>query len=184
MKIALCLSGQPRSALRTAPIIKQNIIDYNRNKGHIVDVFMHMNYDPNNQYIEKTHLDNGRCFLDKDIDTKLKQIYEPKLCYVEKSNNFNNPNIKMPEDRYKRSMDMNKHRNMSREEHRNHTIKQLMSMYYSIFRSNDLKEMYSKTNGFTYDYVIRLRYDAYPKKPLDFIKLGIDKHHIYYQKNQ
>ena len=181
MKIALCLSGQPRNALLTAPVIKKFIIDYNQNKGHKVDVFMHMHYDPDSQYIEKTHLDSGRCYLDKDIDEKLKEIYHPKMCYVEKPHNFNIPSFKIPEDRYKRSMELNSHRHMTREQHRDHTVKQLISMYYSIFRCNDLKEMYAISNGFEYDYVIRLRYDACPLSPLDFEKLNIDDSHIHYQ---
>ena len=58
MRVAVCLSGQPRNALITYEYIFQNIIQPNN-----ADVFIHMNYDENNLYMEKTHIDKGNCIL-------------------------------------------------------------------------------------------------------------------------
>jgi hypothetical protein len=41
-KVALCISGQPRSALETFSLIYENIIVPNN-----ADVFIHMNFDSN-----------------------------------------------------------------------------------------------------------------------------------------
>lgn len=40
MKVAICISWQPRCALETYPLIYENIIIPNN-----ADVFIHMNYD-------------------------------------------------------------------------------------------------------------------------------------------
>lgn len=180
MKIALCLSGQPRNADKTLPFIYQNIINANRLNGDEVDVFIHLNYDSENSYIEKSHLDNNNCYLPKFIDKYVIEAYKPTKYLIEKpSKKMNNPNIKIPPKRLENCHKMNKHRNMSDEEQSNHIIKQMTFMFYSIFKCNELKEKYAQENGFVYDYVIRLRFDAVPLLPL--ICRNYDSNYIYYQ---
>lgn len=157
MKVALCLSGQPRCALKTFPYIYENIIQPNN-----ADVFIHMNYDAENPYIEKRHLDNGNCILEKGIHQQVIDLYKPIRYLVEKPKQMFKPTIMFPENRILDVMNMNKHRNMTREESKIHSCKQLLSMYYSIYKSNELKETYANENGFVYDYVIRLRFDCLP----------------------
>lgn len=173
MKIALCLSGQPRDALQSYPYIKKNIIEVNN-----CDVFMFLNYDKENNYIEKSHKDKGNCRAIKNIDQDLINLYKPIKYLVEKQKNFNNPDLKIPEGRYERSQMMNKKENWSREQHRDYTIRQMISMYYGIFKCNELKETYSLENGFKYDYVIRLRYDVAPLTKLKINKF--DNKFIHY----
>jgi len=48
MRVALCLSGQPRNALYTFSYIYNNIIKPNN-----ADVFMHLNFENDNRYIIK-----------------------------------------------------------------------------------------------------------------------------------
>lgn len=180
MKIALCLSGQPRKAEISFQFILKNIIEANKQKGDEVDVFIHMNYDNDNRYIEKSHLDNNVCNLQQDIDKYVLQIYQPKRYLIEKpSNKMNNPNIKVAPKRLENFHKMNSHRNMSDEEQKNHIVKQMTFMFYSIFKCNELKEKYAQENGFVYDYVIRLRFDAVPLSPL--ICRNYDSNYIYYQ---
>ena len=174
MKVALCLSGQPRCALKTFPYIKENIIDPNN-----ADVFIHMHYDTNNLYIEKSHSDNGNCLIEKDIDSKIIELYNPVRYLIEKPRNFYNQNIKIPLKRLESYKKMNYHKNWSDEEHSNYIIKNMISMYYSIYKSNEIKEIYSMENNFVYDYVIRLRFDALPQCKL-YCK-DYDKNYIYYQ---
>jgi hypothetical protein len=62
-RVAVCISGQPRAAKETFHLIMNNLIIPNG-----ADIFIHMNYDPNTLYIEKSHADNGICHLEYDID--------------------------------------------------------------------------------------------------------------------
>lgn len=48
-------------------------------------------------------------------------------------------------------------------------IVSVFSMYYKILKANLLKEVYEKINGFTYDIVIRTRFDLSIDSPLNYI---------------
>ena len=161
MKVALCLSGQPRRALETYPYIYQNIIQPNN-----ADVFIHMNYDESNLYMEKSHIDKGICILEKGIDQQIINLYNPKSFLIEKPYNFQKPNININEKRLERTKEMNKHKNMSDEETKSYIIRQMTSMFYSIYKVNELKELYANQNGYVYDYVIRIRFDLMPLEPI------------------
>ena len=173
MKVALCISGQPRNALETFPYIYNNII-----KPNDADVFFHMNYDSSIDIIEKSHADKGNCKCPPNIDTQLIELYKPKVFLIESPKNFKNIKIKIPPARLERSKKMNKHKNWTDEEHTSYTIRQLYSMYYSIYKSNELKELYALENGINYDYVIRIRFDLLPQQPI--ICSNYDPAYIYY----
>lgn len=172
-KVALCISGQPRRALETYSFIYENIIKPNN-----ADVFIHMHYDPNNLYIEKAHADNGNCYLQPNIDKQIIDLYQPKRFLIESPRDFKKPNIRIPEKRLEGIKHMNRHKNWTDEEHTQHIVKQLTSMYYSIYKSNELKEVYSNENGIVYDYVIRIRFDILPKEPI--ICSRLDPNYIHY----
>lgn len=173
-RVALCLSGQPRSVRKTFPYIFENIIKPNN-----ADVFVHINYDPSDNYIEKTHLDGGCCEYTENMIDVIQELYNPVRMLFEKPINFCNKNLMVPEVRTRRMQNANKHRNMSFQDTEKHVLKQMISMFYSIFKCNELKEMYSYENNFVYDYVIRLRFDAIIQKPLICKELSLD--FIYYQ---
>jgi hypothetical protein len=172
-RVAICISGQPRRALETFPYIYANLIEPNK-----ADVFIHMNYDKTNLYIEKSHADNGNCILEDNIDSKIIELYKPQKYLVESPHNFQKSNIKIPEKRLENIKKMNHHKNWSDEQHTNHFVKQLTSMYYSIYKSNELKEVFSNENGFVYDYVIRIRFDILPLEPIIFS--NYDPNFIHY----
>jgi len=176
MKVALCISGQPRYAEETYPYIYNNIILPNN-----ADVFIHMNYSKETKYIERTHLDNPHknCIYKDNIDDIVLQLYKPIKYQIEEPKSFTKASIQISPSRLQRSMEMNSHKNWSEEEHKAHTIKQLLSMYYSIFKCNELKETYANENNIVYDYVIRIRFDIKPHAPL-FCK-NYDPSFIYYQ---
>jgi len=73
---------------------------------------------------------------------------------------------------------MNLHKNWTDEQHSNHIVKQLTSMYYSIYKANELKEMYANESGIVYDYVIRIRFDFLPLNPI--ICSNLDPNFIHY----
>jgi hypothetical protein len=173
MRVALCISGQPRKALETYLSIYENIIKPNN-----ADVFLHMHYDKENSYIEKLHLDKGICVLEKDIDEKIIELYQPVKYIIETPRNFQKPNFQIPEKRAQGIQSMNQHRNLSMEESRKHCVKQMTSMYYSIYKCNELKELYANENGILYDYVIRVRFDFVPHQPL--VCSQLDPHFIHY----
>lgn len=161
MKVAVCLSGQPRKGLESYPYIFKNIIEPNN-----ADVFIHMHYDSNNLFMEKSHANNGNCILKNGIDTELIQLYQPKKYLIEAPRNFKKSNIQLDEKRLLRSKQMNSHKSWSDKEHSEYTIKQILSMYYSIYKSNELKEIYSNETGIIYDYVIRVRFDLMILTPI------------------
>ena len=173
MKVALCISGQPRQALLTYPYILKNIIEPNQ-----ADVFIHMNYDSDTLFIEKLHADNGNCLLEKGIDGQLIDLYKPKKYLVEKPRDFKKINIGIPEKRLENIKKLNNHKNWKDEEHVQYHVKQLTSMYYSIYKANELKELYANENGFVYDYVIRIRFDLLPMEPI--ICSNFNKDSIHY----
>lgn len=173
MRVAICLSGQVRSAKECFPFIYENIIKPNN-----ADVFFHTYFDPSNLYMEKTHIDRGDCFLHPKIIEEIISLYKPVAYLVEKPKNLLKPSLEMSETRLKRSIEFNSNKNWSREQHKHHIIKQMMSMFYSIFKANELKENYANENGFIYDYVIRVRFDLVPLTPLNCSLY--DKNKIYF----
>jgi hypothetical protein len=173
MKVALCLSGQPRQALETYSYIFKNIIEPNN-----ADVFIHMHYDKNNLFMEKSHADSGNCILEKDIDKKIIELYKPIRYLIEAPRNFKKSNLKLDEKRLLRSKNMNSHKNWSDKENTEYTIKQVMSMYYSIYKCNELKELYSNETDIIYDYVIRIRFDLKIMTPI--ICINLNPNILYY----
>ena len=172
MKIALCLSGQPRNYREAFPYIYNHIILPNS-----ADVFFHTWFDPNNRYMEKQHLGRGNCEAPEQTVEELVALYNPKAFLVEKPKLFNKPNLVISQKRIEHCRGMNP--NMSDEECRVHMIKQHTSMYYSFFKSNELKEHYAHENGIVYDFVIRLRFDCVPLTPI--VLESLDPHYLYFQ---
>ena len=72
-RVALCLSGQPRKAIENFPAIYKNIILPNN-----ADIFIHLNYDQNNKYIVKSHIDKGDCTYEDNIGEKVIELYKSK----------------------------------------------------------------------------------------------------------
>jgi len=173
MKVALCISGQPRQALETYPYILKNIIEPNN-----ADVFIHMHYDAENLFMEKLHADKGNCQLEKGIDQQIIELYQPKRHLIESPRNFQKPNIGIPEKRLENIKKMNHHKHWTDHQHIQYHVKQLTSMYYSIYKANELKEIYANEEGFVYDYVIRIRFDLLPLEAI--LCESLDTNFIHY----
>jgi hypothetical protein len=173
MRVAVCISGQPRNARDTFPYIYNHIVIPNN-----ADVFIHTYFDPENLVMEKTHIGRGDCQLDAKVIDEIIHNYKPVRYLVEKPKAFAKPNIIVPENRIRMSKELNPCDDWDVEQHKKHVLKNMMSMYYSIFKANELKENYANEQGFVYDYVIRVRFDLVPMMPIQCASL--DPNVLYY----
>lgn len=151
MKVALCLSGQARFLSECFyESMKPNILDV-----YHPDVFIHT-WDTLNMS-GKFFINGGNHVMGKEIPENLMQVmlelYKPTRYLIQSQKVFESgkwsgrlmPGIKSDH---------------------------LLSMFYSIKQSNDLKQKYEQENNFTYDWVIRIRFDmALPSGPLTLEEL-------------
>lgn len=161
VKVALCLSGQPRCYRETFPYIYKHIIEPNQ-----ADVFFHTWFDKSEPYMEKFHMNRGECHLRESTLDELVLLYKPKDYMAEKQREFKKPNLQVPQKRIQNVLSCNKELNWTEEQAKSHVVKQNTSMYYSIFKANELKENYASQNNIVYDYVIRCRFDCIPLAPI------------------
>jgi hypothetical protein len=158
MKIALCLSGQPRYFNICYPNIKKLIIErYNP------DVFFHCWW--NSSYVGQRfdfspHANNRTGTWVENTDAKLLELYNPKKYKFE-------PHI---------SFDTTILNGAFFAQQSPHI---LYSMWYSIFQANELKKQFETEYAFIYDIVIRLRFDiVFNQFKIDFLKLDLDYIHV------
>lgn len=162
MKIALCLSGQPRFVDEVAPFILQNVCE-----GYDVDVFAHIWFDEellNRPYKIGANGDqwiNQR--LDKDAITKLVTIYNPKKYIVEPSKKFIDPTVHFETSlqRYWTWGDYT-------QEFRDRIINNTLSYFYSLNQVNNIKKNYEYQEGFKYDWVVRCRTDTVLQTKIEY----------------
>lgn len=173
MKVALCLSGQPRCYRDSFPYIYNHIIVPNN-----ADVFFHTWFDKSNRYMEKIHMDRGNCQANENTVEELLALYKPKDYLVEKQREFLKPTLQINDSRLKSFLNLNANRGWTEEECRKHSVKQNLSMFYSIAKANELKENYANQNGIVYDFVIRLRFDCVPLIPISME--SFDPNFLYY----
>lgn len=155
-KIALCISGQPRSVDEGYPYINEHFI-----KKYNPDIFIHSWYDPDKVgkefdfSIKYNRNDKWRDGIDKHLIS----LYNPKKYLIEKPKVFD----------------------LSKLQHGNYELLSpyaVSSMLYSIFKSNELKKEYEIENEFTYDVVVRMRTDVQIKNfNIDLNNINIDALH-------
>ena len=167
MKTAVCISGQPRFFDIGQHFIYNNII-----KPNDCDVFLHAWYDknkPGSPYSCASWNEGMSDVSGEETDRILLEMYQPKLYTFEPEyKSFPTPRD-IEEYETKNTTDA--------------TANIIFSMFDSICKSIKLKEKYEKENDFTYDCVVRLRYDCAVIDSIDFS--GISKHQdfansIYY----
>lgn len=139
VKVALLLSGQPRFINSLGyKSIKENILNkYN------CDVFCHFWWNPDGgEYITAPWSTLGKLEIPKNVDKDIKKLYHPKKIKWDYPLNPNN--VKKI---YSRSCHLSSSYN-------------LPSMYLSMKQSYLLYKEYIDATEESYDFVIRLRYDA------------------------
>ena len=135
--------------------------------------------------MEKGEKDRGECFLKKDIDSVLLDLYKPKKHIIEKQKfkNFNNYKINYfgaPEKYIENYNNCGNNKSLTKEEMKLRVIRYThLSQLYSIFKANLIKEEYSLENNILYDCVIKLRFDCFPLKPL--VCKNYNMNFIYYE---
>lgn len=137
MKVALCISGQPRYLDDGYSTIKKVFDRFGD-----LDVFVHTWWDESykNKPIEfAPNLTYGRsCFWESDTLEKINKLYSPKTLSYEPSKTFET----FPDIPYGKSNPNSIH-----------------SGWYSVYKCNELKKQYEIENNFEYDLVIRCRFD-------------------------
>ena len=140
MRIALCISGQPRNIDRGIENILQNMkFDF--------DVFMHTwwDKDSNKETFKKILYDGSKdevsSPMDNDWISHLYKSFDVKKMAIEEQIQLKVP--KVLEDRKLKF---------------SHTFG-ICSSLYSVYKCNELKRQYESENGFVYDWVIRTRSD-------------------------
>jgi len=171
MKIALCLSGQPRAMKIGYKFIKKYLLD--PNEEHEIDIFLHAWF--NEEEVGKSYSsaqqypDGYVGIVEKNTNVFLLDKYEPKKYKIEKQIDF-------------------KEYSSGFKNHPNAKQDILCSIFYSMYVSNNLKKEYELENNFEYDLVVRTRYDLGYYQPVIFSnhKDQLDKISVLngYQKDQ
>jgi len=180
MRVAVCLSGQPRFVEECYPSIYNNII-----KPNDADVFIHGWYDE--EMLSKPYKYGGNGGwkdkrIEKDIHKKVVDLYEPIDYLFE-------PQIKFACDKIDFRKSILKYQAGALEEcveasedfevYCNRLLFNQTSMFYSIFQANHIKERYSWNNNTHYDVVIRCRFDVKVGDPI--IAKDYDLDYVYYE---
>ena len=144
MKIALCISGQPRVVEHGYKCLEKNLI-----KDHNVDTFIHTWYD---KTITSTSEYGGGFTFNENVKQEILDLYTPVSSIFEPPINtlpgYDSRNTSMHYAQY--------------------------CMFYGIKAANDLKLKYEQSCSFKYDVVIRTRFDAGLLQPIDFDNLNTD----------
>jgi hypothetical protein len=152
MKIALCLSGQPRNIKIGYKFIQKYILD--PNKLYEIDIFCHSWFDSQEigkSYSSAQQYEYGYVGkVEENIDKFIINNIKPKKYIIEKQIDFND---------YSKTFIS----------HSNAKQDMLSSMFYSMYISNKLKKEYEIENNFIYDLVVRTRYDLAYFEPITFL---------------
>ena len=179
MRIAVCLSGQPRFVDECFNGIKKNIFDVNSN--HKIDVFVHTWYSKElcNKvlYVNEMSSFSGEATISENSLESINELYKPTKFIHEEPKKFSSTvNFEGSLEKYLTGY---KNSGLSKEDYRNIKLESTYSMWYSIMKSNLLKKEYELENNFTYDFVLKLRFDSIVTNPIIFDTF--DKNILYYQ---
>lgn len=155
MRVALCISGQPRCVQRGYEHIKKNIIDFNGN----VDVFFHTWFDPSvvgKRFMQAAQMHVASEPISAETPQILDDLYKPSKRVVEPQRDFD---VKDYANRKLQFIN----------------VFYQLSALYSLMVVNDLKKQYEMEHGFVYDSVIRIRFDFGIRAPIFMEAHSMDK---------
>jgi len=124
------------------------------------DVFIHM-WHMGDEWVKKLNSGNSsdivfspHAYLDyRDLSQdEIQRYYQPKKYLVEDINQFNNHFNKLRDELVKECTD-----GISESHSRNNS---LISMYYGLYKSDQLRRQYEIENNFKYDVVVKMRFDS------------------------
>lgn len=174
MKIAVCVSGSLRQYKTCLPYFNKYIIEDLTDKGHSVDVFLHLwKFTTNTKNIKHNH----KWYNDEEnlTDDEIIALYKPKKYIIEEFSDkrmeeiikSQNGEFLLERTKGLENLDMNSKKGLNERRMVN-----MYGMHYKIYECNELKKEYEKDNG-KYDVVIRTRPDLIFQKPLDFYEKDI-----------
>jgi hypothetical protein len=167
MKIALCLSGLPRFISEAAPNIKSCLI-----QNYDVDVFAHTWYSQN-QVMRTDGSDMWSSFrYTENPQDNIKQHYNIKDIIVEEPINFYSNSI-LHKYNFIPTLEIFMSHFLT-ESGKEYYINMVHSMWYSIYKCNQLKLKFEQDNNIKYDIVIRSRFDTVFSNPIDFQRYDIN----------
>lgn len=179
MRIALCLSGQPRFIKEAAPYIIQNVC-----KGYQVDVFAHFWFDESITDHPYKYGGSGKWVdqrISKTAITDFISLYNPVKYVVEPSKKFVDTQLKT-DYCYKPNGELvswTKHWKESNEpNYRNRMVNNWLSYHYSLSQVSRLKKEYEYEHDFKYDFVVKSRSDIILDNK--FIYEHYDKNVVHY----
>lgn len=140
MRVALCISGMPRSFRRAYPSIKTNLID-----PHSCDIFIST---WKSEVVDEM-------FPETDSAEEFIELYNP---------------IKFDIEIYNARREATFQTNIFhlRSDQAGRSVRRMIPMYYKIFLADLHRSIYEQENGFTYDVVVRCRSDLEFTSPVNF----------------
>lgn len=152
MKVAVCISGQPRSVEQGFEPISRFVLNTNR-----PDVFVHMWWDPEQIGKPFTHYANRIASgpLQENSLTQIINLYKPVAMHYE-------PQIQFDGQKYN--------------ERKAEFITPFysLSQRYSMMKCHKLRREYEQDRKFVYDAVLRLRFDWKPSIPIIAADYNLD----------
>ena len=179
MKVALCLSGQPRVIEVGYQKLKDALLDHND-----VDVFVHTWFDADNLSTESVIPGREGHQLDPHALEKISQLYQPKAMLVEKPKTWNRQ-FEYPQKTFEKAHTwaLEIPGDNPIEKATGYLDNTTHCMWYSILMSNITKERYATESNTHYDWVIRNRFDYGPHVTIEFMEPPEDDSAVYYQHN-
>ncbi len=177
MKVALCMSGQPRFLDECYESILKNIIEPNN-----PDIFLHAwSYEDENEPY-KYGGDGGwkKKRIDSNSHEKAIQLYAPLASKVEPTRKFLMPSVSL-----KRTFDVYspgtekeaEEAGMTHRDYEKFILSNNLSMWSSIYESTQMMYHHCLKTGQEYDAVIRCRFDINVMTPL--IMSQFDQSYMY-----
>ena len=179
MKVALCLSGQPRVIDIGYQKLKNALLDHND-----VDVFVHTWFDDENLSTESVIPGREGHQINPNAIDQIIHLYKPKAMSVEKPKTWNRQ-FEYPQKTFEKAHTwaLEIPGDNPIEKATGYLDNTTHCMWYSIMMSNITKERYATESNTHYDWVIRNRFDYGPHVTIEFMEPPEDDSAVYYQHN-
>lgn len=151
MKVALCLSGQPRMFKSSYQSLKNHILD-NYDCDIFIDTWKFKNTDEN-FYLSHRYKDEGSL-------EELYELYQPRVLNVEK----------FDEVFESKCLEFENKVSLTQGAKEDNYLRRYYSMLYKIYNCNKIKNEYGKKMNINYDIAVRSRLDVLYTQKIEFNK--------------
>lgn len=155
MKIAICLSGQPRTWEKCLPNFLKFVERLNNHFGATTDIFCHawdFNTTPHAVRMagEASGIEDASVLVSHEDQQRLLDMLKP-VAYLFENQEISN----------QKATDLIQKGNPHINEHGGTVLDWAGSQFYGVMRAASLKKKYESDNGFRYDMCIKFRYDLF-----------------------